>query len=122
MNIKMFIDIAIKELIPNKSFRYVGSIVDEKSFYEKFNIVVGKDKINSAILSNNKDDFGITWDQVYSKMVELDNDFKSKQYQRDRLQEYPSIQELVVALYDEEDKASIIEKRNAVKEKYPKPE
>ena len=78
MNIKMFIDRAIKELIPNKSFRYVGSIVDEKSFYEKFNIVVGQDEINSAILSNNKDDFGITWDQVYNKVVELNNDFESK--------------------------------------------
>ena len=48
--------------------------------------------------------------------------YNNAQYQRDRLQEYPSIQELVVALYDEEDKASIIERRNAVKAKYPKPE
>ena len=47
--------------------------------------------------------------------------FETNQYQRDRLQEYPSIQELVVALYDEEDKAAIIEKRNAIKAKYPKP-
>ena len=47
-------------------------------------------------------------------------EWNATQYQRDRLKEYPSIQELVVALYDEEDKASIIEKRNAVKTKYPK--
>ena len=44
------------------------------------------------------------------------------QYKRNRQMEYPSIQELVVALYDEEDKASIIERRKAVKAKYPKPE
>ena len=44
------------------------------------------------------------------------------QYQRDRQMEYPSNQELVVALYDEEDKQAIIEKRKAVKAKYPKPE
>jgi len=43
-------------------------------------------------------------------------------YTEKRLLEYPSIQELVVALYDESDKASIIERRNAVKAKYPKPE
>ena len=49
-------------------------------------------------------------------------EYDSKQYQRDREQEYPTIEELVVALYDEEDKASIIERRNAVKAKYPKPE
>ena len=49
-------------------------------------------------------------------------EYDSKQYQRDRKQEYPTIEELVVALYDEKDKASIIERRNAVKAKYPKPE
>ena len=49
-------------------------------------------------------------------------EYNSKQYQRDRKLEYPTIEELVVALYDESDKASIIEKRNAVKAKYPKPE
>ena len=66
----------------------------------------------------------ITIDEVkISKEIQkLQTEYNSKQYQRDRLQEYPSIQELVVALYDEEDKASIIEKRNAVKAKYPKPE
>ena len=35
--------------------------------------------------------------------------------------EYPSIQELVVALYDSEDKTAVDEKRAAVKLKYPKP-
>ena len=59
---------------------------------------------------------------IQAKIAELQADYDSKQYQRDRLAEYPSIQELVVALYDESDKASIIERRNAVKAKYPKPE
>ena len=59
---------------------------------------------------------------IQAKMAEIQTDYDAKQYQRDRKQEYPTIEELVVALYDEEDKASIIEKRNAVKAKYPKPE
>ena len=63
-----------------------------------------------------------TLEQVNAKLAELQAVYDSKKYQRDRLQEYPSIQELVVALYDEEDKASIIERRKAVKAKYPKPE
>jgi len=58
---------------------------------------------------------------IEAKIKELQAEYDSKQYQRDRLAEYPSIQELVVALYDEEDKQAIIEKRNAVKAKYPKP-
>ena len=63
-----------------------------------------------------------TFDDVLAKKAELQADYDAKKYQRDRLAEYPSIQELVVALYDEEDKASIIERRKAVKAKYPKPE
>ena len=63
-----------------------------------------------------------TEEQIQAKLAELQAEYDSKQYQRDRKQEYPSIEELVVALYDEEDKQAIIEKRNAVKAKYPKPE
>jgi len=37
-----------------------------------------------------------------------------------RKNEYPTIEELVVALYDTEDKAAIDEKRAAVKLKHPK--
>ena len=59
---------------------------------------------------------------IQAKLTELQADYDAKQYQRDRKLEYPSIEELVVALYDESDKASIIERRNQVKAKYPKPE
>jgi len=38
-----------------------------------------------------------------------------------RKAEYPSIQDLVVALYDTEDKAAIDAKRAEIKLKYPKP-
>jgi len=38
-----------------------------------------------------------------------------------RLNEYPSVQELVVALYDTDDKSAIEAKRAEVKKKYPKP-
>ena len=63
-----------------------------------------------------------TEEQIQAKLAELQADYDSKKYQRDRLKEYPTIEELVVALYDEEDRASIIERRNAVKAKYTKPE
>jgi len=42
------------------------------------------------------------------------------QYKLNRKREYPSIEELVVALYDTEDKLAIENKRKAIKEKYPK--
>ena len=62
-----------------------------------------------------------TEEQIQAKLSELQADYDSKKYQRDRQLEYPTIEELVVALYDEEDRASIIERRKAVKAKYPKP-
>ena len=39
-----------------------------------------------------------------------------------RRSEYPTIEELVVALYDTDDKAAIEKRRADVKAKYPKPE
>jgi hypothetical protein len=43
-----------------------------------------------------------------------------KEYARKRKAECPTIEELVVALYDTDDKAAVDEKRAAVKLKYPK--
>ena len=59
---------------------------------------------------------------IESAKVQAQKKIDDTYYKVQRMEEYPSIQELVVALYDEEDKASIIERRNAVKAKYPKPE
>ena len=60
--------------------------------------------------------------ELNDKVAELQTDYDAKKYQRDRLKEYPSIQELVVALYDADDKAEIDKKRAEIKKKYPKPE
>jgi hypothetical protein len=54
---------------------------------------------------------------VADEQVEL----AKTQYQRDRKAEYPTIAELVVALYDTDDKAAIEKRRSDVKAKYPKP-
>ena len=54
-------------------------------------------------------------------MDELQAEYDALDYARKRRREYPSVQELVVALYDSDDKAAVDEKRAAVKLKYPKP-
>ena len=53
---------------------------------------------------------------VLSKWEEMKNHYVEK-----RKAEYPSIQDLVVALYDTDDKSAVEAKRAAVKKKYPKP-
>ena len=64
---------------------------------------------------------GVTWEKVNAEMIRLQAEYDAQEYARNRKAEYPSIESLVVALYDSEDKAAIDEKRAAVKLKYPKP-
>ena len=47
-------------------------------------------------------------------------EWDAKEYARKRKAEYPSIEELIVALYDTDDKAGIDAKRAEVKAKYSK--
>ena len=58
---------------------------------------------------------------IQTKITELQAEYDALDYARKREAEYPSVQELVVALYDTDDKAAVDEKRAAVKLKYPKP-
>jgi len=62
-----------------------------------------------------------TLEEMNSKVAELRKDYEALQYQRDRQNEYPTVEELVVALYDTDDKSAIEAKRAEVKKKYPKP-
>ena len=61
--------------------------------------------------------------EVDDKLKELQDIWNenNQEYKLKRKKEYPSIESLVVALYDTEDKAAIEAKRAEVKLKYPKP-
>jgi hypothetical protein len=48
-------------------------------------------------------------------------DSDNEKYDSKRMREYPTIEELIVALYDTDDKAAIDKRRADVKKKYPKP-
>ena len=58
---------------------------------------------------------------IDNKYDEFLAEYDAQEYARKRQAEYPSIEELVVALYDTDDKADIEAKRAEVKKKYPKP-
>ena len=53
-------------------------------------------------------------------LSQMQTEYDALDYARKRKSEYPSIEELVVALYDPADKAAIETKRAEVKAKYPK--
>ena len=58
---------------------------------------------------------------IDTEIKRLQAEYDAQEYARKREAEYPTIQELVVALYDTDDKADIEAKRAEVKKKYPKP-
>ena len=70
-----------------------GTPTSESEFNEMFRKIVDRDDNGIAIESDNPSDFGVTWDQIVTKQAELQADYDSKQYQRDRAVAYPSIQE-----------------------------
>jgi hypothetical protein len=64
---------------------------------------------------------GFDDDNRAANMATLKAEWEAVQYKRDREKEYPTIDELIVALYDTDDKSAIESARAAVKAKYPKP-
>lgn len=57
---------------------------------------------------------------IDTEIARLQAEWDSLEYARNREIEYPTLGELTVALYDEDDKAAIETKRAAVKTKWPK--
>ena len=94
----------------------ISSILAIKSDAE---ITVYDNDINT-IIWHDSNPTNITNKQITDKQKELQTDYDNKAYARKRALEYPTIEELVVALYDTEDKLAIENKRALIKAKYPK--
>ena len=82
--------------------------------------VVPSNEEEYANLNIFSDDTPPTWKKVSERLAELKKNWDAQEYARNRAAEYPSIDELTVALYDEDDKTAIEAKRAAVKKKWPK--
>jgi len=84
---------------------------------------------NAKVSVRNEDYDQIIWhdgttpiskEDIQTKLNELQAEYDSLDYARKRKAEYPTIEELVVALYDTDDKAAIDAKRAEIKLKYSK--
>jgi hypothetical protein len=122
INMEKFFHAAVQALNPeNKGWKIQRPPDSEEYFLENFKIEVGYDDDTSeAIFSDDPADFGFTWADLVAKNQELLVEYDTQEYARKRQAEYPSIEELVVAMYDDQDKAALINKRAAIKAKYPK--
>ena len=93
---------AILSLTPNAKFGIYGTTLDGLEWPEQ-----------SSSRPSDED--------IEAELKKLKDDYDSQEYARKREAEYPTIKELVVALYDTDDKSAIEAKRAEVKKKYPKP-
>ena len=80
-----------------------------------------KNKVYANLVIHDDSKDKPTKKELTDALAKQQSDFDAQEYARKRQAEYPSIQELVVGLYDLDDKADIVAKRAAVKAKYPKP-
>tara|TARA_R100000656_G_scaffold59057_1_gene45949 strand:- start:249 stop:611 length:363 start_codon:yes stop_codon:yes gene_type:complete len=110
---------AVQNLRPETPMAF-GENVDTEEEFNKVKWQTGVDEIGSAIFTTTNPYPELTWVNVKAEMDRLQAEYDSLQYARNRKSEYPSVEELVVALYDDEDKSAIEAKRAEVKAKYPK--
>ena len=103
MNNKIEIAEAIQSLNPQANHRVEGADLDEATI----------DWLNGTTPISKAD--------IQAEMDRLQAEYDALDYARKREAEYPSVQDLVVALYDTDDKTAIDEKRAEIKLKYPKP-
>ena len=101
---------AIKKLEGNSQFVVRSTENEENTTWDSVTIefVNGSTEFNQS--------------QIQTEMDRLQAEHDAQDYARKREAEYPSVQDLVVALYDTDDKAAIDAKRAEIKLKYPKPE
>ena len=110
---------AVQNLRPETQMSF-GENIEEGFNQVKWQ--TGEDEIGSAVFTTTNPHSELTWIKVKAEMDRLQAEYDALDYARKRKAEYPSIEELVVALYDAEDKTAVDEKRAAVKAKYSKPQ
>ena len=112
---------AINALKPDVEYTYHNEAPMTEELFNKIEWQTGENAEGVAITTTNNPHPELTWEKVSAEMDAVQSKYDSQDYARKRKAEYPSIEELVVALYDSDDKAAVDEKRAAVKLKYPKP-
>jgi len=81
---------AIKALDANAQVVVNGEPSNQAEYEANVKYISGADENGSAIYKDTQD---FTWEQVSAKKAELQTDYDNKQYQRDRADAYPSIQD-----------------------------
>jgi hypothetical protein len=102
-------------------YTYRGEAPVTEELFNKIEWVTGVAENETSITTTDNPHSHLTWDKVNAEMQQVQTAHNAQDYARKRQAEYPSIRDLVVALYDTEDKTAIDAKRAEIKLKYPKP-
>ena len=97
--------LSIEKLQPSSQYVFRGDVVSE----ERFNSIEWHTENT------------LTWSEVNAEMDRLQTEYDAQDYARKRKEEYPSIEEAVHAILDD-DLENLQILRQAVKEKFPKNE
>ena len=81
---------AIKALDADAQVVVNGEPSNQAEYESQVKFISGADENGSAIYKDTQD---FTWSEVSAKKAELQTDYDNKQYQRDRADAYPSIQD-----------------------------
>ena len=119
-DLKKFSD-AMNNLKPDVQYVYYGGYPVTEAKFAALEWATGENEKGIAITTAVNPHPELTWSAVNAEMDRLQTEYDAQDYARKRQKEYPKIQDLVVALYDTDDKAAIDAKRAEIKLKYPKP-
>ena len=111
---------AMDNLKAEAQFLFTGDYPMTEEKYATMEWATGVAENGTAILTTVNPHPELTWEKVSAEIDRLQIKYDSLSYSRKRQAEYPSIRDLVVALYDTEDKAVIDAKRAEIKLKYSK--
>ncbi len=108
-------DLALMELAPGLC--YTGDIETKQDFETKcYRIVDSK-------LSHSPSDFGCTWEELQTKIDQLQAEWDAQEYARNRKEEYDALNQFEMQFDDKENGTTTWDDAvNAIKAKYPKPE
>ena len=87
---------AIKALDANAQVVVNGEPSNQAEYEANVKYISGADENGTAIYKDTQD---FTWSQVSAKKAELQTDYDNKQYQRDRADAYPSLQDQMDMMY-----------------------
>jgi len=104
-------------MIREDELSIISAIVNIKSDAQ---VTVLGDDVNRITWSDGNPT-NITNEQILAKQAELQAEYDTQQYQRDRIKEYPKVVDCIHALLDGGATLTDLQaKRTAVKDKYPK--